>query len=115
MTKPDYEITLDQQQLSRAVGNYCADVLKALPIGVYPKSQLSVITKPEQGEVTVVFRAWGPPGPVGHMPSGAAVYAGDGHPAVRNTDPARTPGMLTSTVGQVVPARYEPTEEVDEP
>lgn len=90
MSKPDYEITLDQQQLSLAAGNYCADVLKVLPAGVYAQSQLSITISPERGELTAVFRAWGPAAPV--QPKQVCVT-----------------GLTTSKAG------YEPTEETDEP
>lgn len=119
----DYEITLDQKQLSMAAGNYCADVLKALPAGVYAQSQLSITTYPERGELAAVFRAWGPAKPiqprqgrVTGVTSAAPtcprclepVLLGQGHSVGSN-------GVPTHNSCPPAARGYEPTEEIDEP
>lgn len=65
MRKPDFEIDLTQEQLTKAVGDYCADTLRRIPVGTYDQTQLSITTNGITGEVKAVFRAWAPPGVLG--------------------------------------------------
>ncbi len=80
--KPDFEIVLTQEQLTKAVGDYCSSVLRAIPVGQYEQTQLSVWQVHGTGEARAVFRAWAPPGVLSE-PTPIGVYADDGHPAIR--------------------------------
>lgn len=63
--KPDFEIEIDQEQLTVAVGDYCVDRLRRIPSGTYESTQVSIITDSSKGTLRVVFRAWAPPGMLG--------------------------------------------------